>query len=277
MTDDLRDSAALRERALAEGERWQTERDGVLAQRMLIEGEDNFFDGLAVPGTTVLARFDDELELVGWHAPRSLLPGEEMFVTLYWRAAGGRRLSDDYFAFVHLLDRFGNGLTAGGDSTIDRWSYSPRVWRRGAVVPDTRRLEVPPALPAGPYGLLLGAYPEFEDDLLAIHPNGEVLGDNFQLWPLKVAAPPTLLPDDLIAVNVTLDGRIELAGYTLRQGGEVTTFADLLPGEPFTLALYWRASEKIEETYHIFVHVEGPGGRCSPAAMARRRTAHTRR
>jgi hypothetical protein len=128
------------------------------------------------------------------------------------------------------------------------------------IVPDTHRVAVPADLPTGPYGLLIGAYPEFEDDLPAIHPSGEVLGNNFQLWPLKVAAPPTPLPDDLIAADITLDGRIELAGYTLRQEEEPTAFADLTPGEPFTLTLYWRAVETIEETYHIFVHVEGPEG-----------------
>jgi hypothetical protein len=161
---------------------------------------------------------------------------------------------------VHLLDRFGNGLTAGGDSPIDRWSYSPRLWRRGVVVPDTRRVAVPLDLPAGPYGLLLGVYPEFEDDLPAIHPNGEVLGNNFQLWPLKVAAPPTPLPGDLTATDITLDGRINLLGYTLSQSEEPTSFGDLTTGEPFTLTLYWQATETIEETYHIFVHVEGPDG-----------------
>jgi 4-amino-4-deoxy-L-arabinose transferase-like glycosyltransferase len=253
-------AAALRERALAEGERWQTERDGILGQQLSIAGAENPFDGLVVPDTTALAGFGDELELVGWDAPRALTPGEEVFVTLYWRAAGGRHLTDDYYAFVHLLDRFGNGLTAGGDATIDRWGYSPRVWRRGAVVPDTRRVAVPADLPVGPYGLLIGAYPEFEDKLPAIHPNGEVLGDNFQLWPLKVAAPPTPLPGDLIATDIVLDRRIGLAGYTLQQGGEPTGFVDLTPGEPFTLTLYWRAAETISETYHIFVHVEGPDG-----------------
>jgi hypothetical protein len=128
------------------------------------------------------------------------------------------------------------------------------------VVPDTRVFDVPADLPPGPYGLLIGVYPPFAEPVEVTGPAGEDLDVSYQLWPLRVAAPPTALPGDLVAVEATLGDQIALEGYTLARDGQPITFSDLSPGDAFTLTLYWRALEAGLPFYHVFVHVTYPDG-----------------
>jgi len=248
----------LRDRATAEGEAWSAPRDGLLGYRLEIGGRANPFARLLIPPTPLWATFGGRLELVGWDAPRTLTPGQPAVVTLYWRAS--QRVRGDYYLYVHLLNRFGDGLTAGGDEVIGRWSLSPRTWRVGQVVPETRVFDVPADLAPGPYGLLIGLYPPFGDPLAVTGPAGEDLDVSYQLWPLRVAAPPTPLPDDRVAVQATLGDQVALEGYTLAREGEPVAFSDLRPGDAFTLTLYWRALAQMAQAYHVFIHVDSPHG-----------------
>ncbi len=256
---DAETADALREQAVAHGELWSTRREGLpIAYQLDVSEADNPFADLRAPDTTLLATFGDGLELVGWDGPETIEPDQPFAVTLYWRA--NQRLRDDYNLFVHLLDRFGTGLTSGNDDVIGHWSVSPRTWKPGTIVPEERVIKTPAGLPGGPYGLLVGVYPPFGESLNVTGPAGEDLDISYQLWPLEVAPPPTALPDDLIAVDAVLGDQIALVGYTLARSGEATSFSALVPGETFTLTLYWRVRESVAEMYHTFVHVEGLDG-----------------
>jgi hypothetical protein len=57
-------------------------------------------------------------------------------------------------------------------------------------------------------------------------------------------------------LDATLSDLVRLEGYALSQGDQAVAFADLVPGQPFTLTLYWRALSTLHEIYHIFVHVQ---------------------
>ncbi len=253
-------AAALRDRAVESGEAWHSERSGLLGYRLPLQGAENPFAALSSPLLEPLATFDGGLQLMGWEGPRTLIPGSRQVVTLYWRAE--RRQPTDVYLYVHLLDRSATGLTSGGDDVIGRWSHSPRIWRRGAIVPETRTIDVPDGLAPGPYGLLIGVYRPFEEDspLTVTGPAGEDLGVSYQLWPLKVAAPPTAIPEDLTPTDVTLGGFAELAGYRLTREGQPAAWEDLAGGQTFTLTLYWQALTTTTASNHIFVHVESPDG-----------------
>jgi hypothetical protein len=68
------------------------------------------------------------------------------------------------------------------------------------------------------------------------------------LGELDVSVPErrTDLPSDIVSVSEVLDGFAELVGY---QAGP------LVPGQPFPVALYWRAQGETRTSYKVFVHL----------------------
>ncbi|MEM4725132.1 MAG: hypothetical protein QXP01_08990, partial [Candidatus Hadarchaeum sp.] len=104
-------AAKLLDAVTHQGTAWQTKRHVMIARQVSVVGIGNPFGALEMPSLNRLASFGDHLHLVGWDAPRELIPGSEAVVTLYWQAS--KKLGWNYYAYAHLLDRFGNGLTSG--------------------------------------------------------------------------------------------------------------------------------------------------------------------
>jgi 4-amino-4-deoxy-L-arabinose transferase-like glycosyltransferase len=67
--------------------------------------------------------------------------------------------------------------------------------------------------------------------------------------------PPTsaALPDTLTPLHISYGGQLELVGYHLAERA-------LLPGQTLALELGWRALERMDEDYSVFVHLYGPQG-----------------
>ncbi len=260
---DAETAAVLTERLSETGQVWETDRIGVIARQIALNDGYNPFADLRVPELNLLATYGDHLQLVGWDAPRTLPPGEEITLTLYWQS--DRRFPTDVVVFTNLLDRFGNGLTGGTDLDINHWGYSPRIWKANQVVPDSRIIKVPEDLPAGPYGIMVGAYHPYEENLPVTGASGQDLGESYQLWTLRSAAPAVSVPDDLIPTDVLIDEQIALLGYRVIKDQEHITFADLHPGDSFELQLIWESRAEITESYHIFVHVSDEAGQIMTA------------
>jgi len=76
-----------------------------------------------------------------------------------------------------------------------------------------------------------------------------------RLW----EAPPVALP-----VGVTLGGRATLLGANLTtMAGEVGSqglSVQVRAGEVLTVTLVWRAEAEMGRSYHVFLHLRGPGG-----------------
>lgn len=101
------------------------------------------------------ARFGEHINLLGFEAQDSAVAGAELEVKLYW---GAQLLpEDDYIVFVHLLDD-ANQSIASHDGPPMEGRYPTRAWFPGDVVPDSHRLLLDPATPAGTYRLLVGLY-----------------------------------------------------------------------------------------------------------------------
>ena len=88
-------------------------------------------------------------------APPTLVPGQEIHVSLRWQAV--RTMDEDYTVFVHLVDPSGK-LVAQVDSLHLGGRYPTSLWDAGEVVVEERRLVIPGTLATGDYRLYAGAY-----------------------------------------------------------------------------------------------------------------------
>jgi uncharacterized membrane protein len=94
-------------------------------------------------------------ELLGYRiADKSVRPGDELDVTLYWRTQ--QPLDKDYKVFVHVV-REGQ-VVAQHDAEPDLGGYPTARWRAGEVVADWHPIEIPPEAQAGSASVVVGLY-----------------------------------------------------------------------------------------------------------------------
>lgn len=111
------------------------------------------------------ATFGDVFELVGWAAaPPELRAGEEMTLTLVWRAR--QKPPTRFTAFAHLEDANG-GVIAQDDHEPQRGAYPTTLWAQDEMVRDTFQLKIPANLKPGPYSLRVGWYDSDSQDRLS--------------------------------------------------------------------------------------------------------------
>lgn len=196
--------------------------------------------------------FDGQLGLTGFGLSSiQPQPGEEVDVTLYWRALG--EVGPAYTALVHLVASDGSGLVGVDEQVLDGL-YQPDLWPADLVVPDRHRLLLPGDLAPGRYRLDVGLYPPGQPEaLLPIKSDGNEGGRlRLPLAMLTVGyAGRTLSPDRTVATDF---GPIRLLGYRLQAA---------VDGDPQTwnLILYWQAREPVDRDYTVFVHVMREGDR----------------
>jgi 4-amino-4-deoxy-L-arabinose transferase-like glycosyltransferase len=100
--------------------------------------------------------FADGVSLIGYEfSQRRLIPGEELTVTLYWRAR--QPVSQDYTTFVHILDQ---GFTMhGGHDGAPPILTSAWFGHEDEIIVDPHTFLVSPDAPSGDYQLEIGLYP----------------------------------------------------------------------------------------------------------------------
>jgi mannosyltransferase len=111
---------------------------------------------------TVGANFDNLVMLVGFDIDDAKFePGDDIHLALKWQAF--THLSQDYHAFVHVLDS-GNLIVAGHDKVPLNEYFRPTAWPVGEPLRDEYVLTLPEGLPAGTYEVEAGlySYPELE-------------------------------------------------------------------------------------------------------------------
>jgi hypothetical protein len=98
--------------------------------------------------------FGNQVELLGYEmSPRSILPGEAITVTLYWRAAAP--FTDDYRVFLNAL-RPNQRISAQDSSRPIRDTFSTKNWPVGQVITDVRVLRFPPSAKPGELDVEVG-------------------------------------------------------------------------------------------------------------------------
>jgi 4-amino-4-deoxy-L-arabinose transferase-like glycosyltransferase len=98
--------------------------------------------------------FGNQVELLGYEmSPRSILPGEAITVTLYWRATAP--FTDDYSVYLNALRP--NQRTSAQDSSKPlRDTFSTQNWPVGQVITDVRVLQFPPHANPGELDIEVG-------------------------------------------------------------------------------------------------------------------------
>jgi hypothetical protein len=91
--------------------------------------------------------FGHQVELLGYEmSPRSILPGEAITVTLFWRATAP--FTEDYSVFLNAL-RPTQRISAQDSSRPLRDTFSTKNWTPGQVITDVRVLQFPPTAKPG--------------------------------------------------------------------------------------------------------------------------------
>ena len=173
-------------------------------------------------------------------APREVVPGDVVEVTLYWEALA--QTQREHVVFVHLLSESGV-MVAQRDTYPGLGRYPTSAWRPGAIIADTYRLHLPETAYTPDRGTIqVGLY--VQDGPRLTTPEGQ---DALELATIDVHARPGDRPNP---ISVNFGDKLELIGYSL-DGRAVE------PGETVGLTLYWRALSSMDVNYEVFVHVLG--------------------
>ncbi len=192
------------------------------------------------------------LELAGGPTPVDA----PIYLTLYWRAQA--QLAREYRAFVALADDQGT-VWAQWDNVPDGTLYPPVRWRPGEVVPDYRRLSIPPGTPPGHYHLKAGWYPAPDGPRLeALDQQGRAQGTELELGTVELrsaASPPR--PGEIATSHrsgANLGDRFTLLDYDLGK-------RRYQPGETVSLTVFWQARQEGAADYTAFVQVLDSSGK----------------
>ena len=204
-----------------------------------------FTDETRVPNPTRII-FDDQAELIGYALPqRSIAPGDELPITIYWRAR--ENIAEDFSVYVRLLD-------ANGD-VIGRWDafpgkglYPTRLWQVGEVIADEYR--VPLASNArGPGGgrIDVGLFRRMPlENLVARDPQGNAITPTIARF--KIAGASRVQIEN--PVRYEFADKLALAGYSAVRADD-----------SLRVKLYWAARAAMDEDYTVFVHLVDANGK----------------
>lgn len=198
--------------------------------------------------TEVGANLGDEITLAAYHADSPiLLPGEPLWLALYWEAQ--RDPAEDYEVFVQVWDAAGNPVVS-----VHRWTldgvFRTSLWRPGEWIPTRYRLDLPADLPPGLYQVVAGLYRVLENEPLPVlDAAGNAAGPQVVLSGFRVKRPPAEVTRPAPDAPIIFGDLIELAGYDLD-----------MTDEAVTLAADWRALGHPTANYTLFVHVVDESG-----------------
>ena len=137
--------------------------------------------GTGVPASAshLGANFAGKASLLAY-AANSMPLGDELPLTLYWRAEAP--LAADYVVFMHLLDAAGN-IVAQGDAPPRAGRYPTHWWEPGEVIADQHVIPLPADLPPGDYRVRTGLYRPDTGERL---PLAGAAGDAVELGPFHL-------------------------------------------------------------------------------------------
>lgn len=131
------------------------------------------------------ANLENKVALIGYNVDKAdLRSGEEIRLTLFWRAEG--EMVTDYTVFTHLIDEEGN-IWGQMDSQPLEGDYPTSFWDIGEVIENEYILAINEDAPAGLYRLEVGMYE------LATRQRLFVLGDDGETKDDRILLPLSIL------------------------------------------------------------------------------------
>ena len=177
-------------------------------------------------------------------------PGDPILLTTFWRADQQPPENPDLTLHLALLPA--GDPTAAPAAQFDLpptglW-HPTSAWQPGNVWRGQHFLHLPANLDSGDYTWHLTLLPTSSSTRL---PSPLTL-----TAPSRTFTPPSFPPnggDERGGVDVTLGDLVTLSGFDV--GVEMAR-----PGETLTVTLVWRAEVETRTSYHVFLHLIGPGG-----------------
>ena len=128
--------------------------------------------------------FGGQVELLGYEmSPRSILPGEAITVTLYWRAAAP--FTEDYRVFLNAL-RPTQRISAQDSSRPASDTFSTKNWPVGQVITDVRVLRFPPTARPGGLDVEVGWFLPQADRLNVLAADGHEVDSRALLSRIRI-------------------------------------------------------------------------------------------
>jgi nitroreductase len=206
------------------------------------------------PGEAVIG---NEVRFLGYDVWRkggegAVRPGERVSLAFYWQAM--EKPHRDYGVQLWLAalggdlypQRSGGWTAIGPAHSLAGGLYPTSRWQADEVLRSWEELPVPAEAQTGEYGLELRVV-----DMAS----GEVAG-KIPLGTVKVAGRPRLFEAPAIGhpLEANLGGKVKLLGYDLGSPFKVHS-------SRFVITLYWQALTQMDESYTVFVHLLGGGGK----------------
>ncbi|MCB0254063.1 MAG: glycosyltransferase family 39 protein [Anaerolineae bacterium] len=200
------------------------------------------------------ARLDDALEAVGYSTTAGpLAPGDDLMVSLFWRALDGLAGRDDLFLAVQLLDRDGTVVAAWEGPPVV-W-YPTSAWQSGGLMRSQSMLRLPATVVDGQYRLIAAPFDPASGQRLPVSGKDSGAGDRLELGAVIVQGRVHDMnaPQPQVTLDAPLARLGRLAGYDL---GAATG----QPGETIDVALYWVPTETTGVRLTVFVHLVDEAG-----------------
>jgi hypothetical protein len=121
------------------------------------------------------ANLGDRVRLLGYNIESSLRPGDNLQLTLFWRALS--KMDRDYTAFTHLVDGEGRIWGQQDNPPVDGF-YPTSQWEEGDIVRDRYNLVISPDAPPGEYWIEVGMYLPDTGERLEVHGKEGPLPEN---------------------------------------------------------------------------------------------------
>lgn len=192
-------------------------------------------------------RLGDQVELIGARVtPDRVQPGEQLEVTVWWRAL--RPMSTDYVAFAKVFGRKHVNLAQVNRYPASGWVVTSQ-WRVGDIWRDTFRLRLPrDALAPAVASVEVGLYDvAAKADLRPVASDGTAL-DRVVAGQASLAWRESVMP----ASGTRFGDHILLEGFRFEP--DPPTVA---PGRTVTVTLDWSADGRPSRAYTVFVHLLG--------------------
>jgi len=217
------------------------------------------------------------LHLLGYDVePQEGLPGQPVFVTLYWQAQ--LTPPTDVLVSLGVVSVSGEVLMATAFSHPCGGAYPTSRWRPGEVVRDMYRLDLPPDLPNRSYVLVVRTSDRGNEQMITLgplavlfrahrfdapaidHPLSLRLGDSVELLGYGILYTGVRNLESVYIPTGTI--RITTA-YIYTGTVPVTVAGFYMLGPPVIhcqVALYWRCRAPMDASYMTFVHLLDSAG-----------------
>jgi hypothetical protein len=180
-----------------------------------------------------LANFAGVVHLLGYQVEQAV-SGDEADVTVKWQILAPPPFPG-LTPFYHLEDPWGFRW-----GQAEPFHYAAEDWTAGDIILDRIRVPIDPGAPPGEYVLKAGLYSQDRDERLAVVDDAnQFAGTTF---PIALTVSPATVQPDVERLGIRERWDVDTGiGLTLL-GANLDT-AQVRPGEPVLLTLYWQASD----------------------------------